>query len=130
VRAGVDLTGWDPENELFTADLFGKFLTYMSQQPYFPEYRNALPISGNGPAAGHIYAKPGGGMRTIQTEDGNLVTQHNSGLAGFIELPDGRFIVFALLLEIQSQGGGGGGNDETSGVLREIASVAYESLAQ
>jgi serine-type D-Ala-D-Ala carboxypeptidase/endopeptidase (penicillin-binding protein 4) len=127
-RAGVDLTGWDPENERFTADLFIKFLTFMSQQPYFPEYRNALPISGMGAAAGHIYAKPGGGTRTIQTEDGNLMTRHNSGLAGFIELPDGRFIVFAALLEIESQGRGG--TDQTRGVLGEIANVVYESLAQ
>jgi PBP4 family serine-type D-alanyl-D-alanine carboxypeptidase len=127
-RAGVDMTGWDPEGERFTADFFIKFLTYMSQQPYFPEYRSALPISGIGAAAGHIYAKPGGGMRTIQTEDGNLLTQHNSGLAGFIELPDGRFIVFAAFLEIQSEGGGGA--DQTMGVLREIASTVYQSLAQ
>jgi PBP4 family serine-type D-alanyl-D-alanine carboxypeptidase len=127
-RAGVDLTGWDPENERFTADLFIKFLTYMSQQSYFPEYRNALPISGMGAAAGHIYAKPGGGARTITTEDGNLVTQQNSGLAGFIELPDGRLIVFAAMLEIVSQGGGGA--DQTRGVLGEIASTVYDSLAQ
>jgi serine-type D-Ala-D-Ala carboxypeptidase/endopeptidase (penicillin-binding protein 4) len=127
-RAGVDLTGWDPENERFTADFFVKFLTHMLQQPYFPEYRNALPISGIDTAAGHIYAKPGGGMRTIQTEDGNLMTQHNSGLAGFIELPDGRFLVFAAFLESSSQGGGSA--DQTMGVLGEIASTVYDSLVQ
>jgi PBP4 family serine-type D-alanyl-D-alanine carboxypeptidase len=127
-RAGVDLTGWDQENERFTADLFTKFLTYMLQQPYFPEYRNVLPISGVGVAAGHIHAKSGGGMATIPTPDGNVIAQHNSGLAGFIELPDGRHLVFAAMLEIQSQGGGDSG--QTMGALPEIASIVYDSLVQ
>jgi serine-type D-Ala-D-Ala carboxypeptidase/endopeptidase (penicillin-binding protein 4) len=131
-RAGVDLSGWDQETGRYNADFFVKFLTYMLQQPYFPKYRNALPILGvdgqlDSPAAGHIYAKGGSGSMQMMTEAGNIVTRHNKALAGFIELPDGRHIVFAVLLEIESQGAGGA--DQLRGVTNEIASVVYESLA-
>ncbi|MBO0720351.1 MAG: D-alanyl-D-alanine carboxypeptidase/D-alanyl-D-alanine-endopeptidase [Blastocatellia bacterium] len=129
-RAGVDLNGWDPENGTFTPDFFTKFLTYMMQQPYFPIYRNDLPILGvdeplDSPAAGHIYAKGGGAMRT---DPATTMTQQIAALDGFIELPDGRFIVFATFLEINGQGQVD--SAKLTGVMGEIASVVYESLLQ
>jgi PBP4 family serine-type D-alanyl-D-alanine carboxypeptidase len=128
-RAGVDLNGWDPEHGTFTPDFFIKFLTYMMQQPYFPKYRNALPILGvdgglDSPAAGHIYAKGGSGMRAAP----GTTVQQNRALAGFIELPDGHFIVFATFLEVESQANEDPG--KLTGVMGEIASVVYESLVQ
>lgn len=53
----------------YSADAFIRFLTYMSHQPWFPQYLHALPIMGKDgsvakvqagtPAAGHVYAKTG-----------------------------------------------------------------------
>jgi serine-type D-Ala-D-Ala carboxypeptidase/endopeptidase (penicillin-binding protein 4) len=119
---------------LYTADFFIKFLTYISQQPYFPEYRTALPIMGkdgslanvqpNSPAAGHVYAKTGSGGSL-----GPGDTIHvDKALAGFIELPDGRFIVFAEFLAIDGQFSLEGIR-QFDQVMGEIASVVYDSLA-
>lgn len=129
-RAGVDLNGWDPENGTFTPDFFIKFLTYMIQQPYFPIYRNDLPILGvdeplDSPAAGHIYAKGGGAMTMNPV---SAMTQQIAALDGFIELPDGHFIVFATFLEINGQGQVD--SAKLTGVMGEIASTVYESLVQ
>jgi D-alanyl-D-alanine carboxypeptidase/D-alanyl-D-alanine-endopeptidase (penicillin-binding protein 4) len=134
-KAGlVPPSGGDVFAGEYSADFFVKFLTYMSQQSYFPEYRTALPIMGkdgelinfqpNSPAAGHVYAKVGDGIRGFP----GGVTRANTALAGFIELPDGRFIVFAEFLAIDGQFSLEGIGQFTQ-VLAEIASVVYESLA-
>jgi serine-type D-Ala-D-Ala carboxypeptidase/endopeptidase (penicillin-binding protein 4) len=132
-KAGLEPPHGGDFEGLYTADFFIKFLTYMSQQAYFPEYRNALPIMGidgslahvqpNSPAAGHVYAKTGSGINF------GAGTPHiDKALAGFIQLPDGRFIVFAEFLAIDGQISLEGIRqfDQTMG---EIASVVYESLA-
>jgi len=48
-------------------------------------------------------------------------------LAGFIELPDRRFIVFAVFLEFENQSGLKG-VEQLNEVMGEITSVVYESL--
>ena len=133
-KVGLEPPSGDVFEGLYTADFFIKFLTYMSQQSYFPEYLTALPIMGkdgglanvqpNSPAAGHVYAKTGSGG---SLGPGNT-THVNKALAGFIELPDGGFIVFVVFLAIDGQISLEGIRqfDQTMG---EIASVVYESLA-
>jgi serine-type D-Ala-D-Ala carboxypeptidase/endopeptidase (penicillin-binding protein 4) len=136
-RAGVDLTGWDPESDFenrYSADFFTQFLTHMLQQSYFPKYLNALPIMGvdgsladvqvNSPAAGHVYAKTG----TAASLGAGNAAHVNKALAGFIELPDGRFLVFAVFLEMENQRGLEG-VEQLNQVMGEIASVVYESVA-
>jgi serine-type D-Ala-D-Ala carboxypeptidase/endopeptidase (penicillin-binding protein 4) len=136
-KAGLDLTDWDPGDDFgrrYSADFFIKFLTYMSQQSYFPKYLNALPIMGvdgsladvqvNSPAAGHVYAKTGTGLSFSAGNAAHI----DKALAGFIKLPDGRFIVFAVFLEIEDQRGLEG-VEQIEQVMGEIASVVYESLA-
>src|SRR5262245_8052467 len=134
-KVGLEPPGGGVFEGLYTADFFIKFLTYMSQQSYFPEYRTALPIMGkdggladvqpNSPAAGHVYAKTGSAG---SFGPGN--TLHvDKALAGFIELPDGRFIVFVEFLAIDGQFSPEGIR-QLDQVTGEIASVVYESLAQ
>jgi D-alanyl-D-alanine carboxypeptidase/D-alanyl-D-alanine-endopeptidase (penicillin-binding protein 4) len=67
-EAGLEPPSGGVFEGLYTADFFIKFLTYMSQQAYFPEYRTALPIIGkdgdlanvqpNSAAAGHVTRRP------------------------------------------------------------------------
>src|SRR5262245_17124569 len=133
-RIGLEPPSGGVFEALYTADFFIRFLTYMSQQSYFPEYLTALPIMGvdgglanvqpNSPAAGHVYAKTGSGG-TLRP-DGTLHV--DKALAGFIELPDGRFIVFVEFLAIDGQFSF---EDirQFDQVMGEIASVVYESLA-
>jgi D-alanyl-D-alanine carboxypeptidase/D-alanyl-D-alanine-endopeptidase (penicillin-binding protein 4) len=132
-KAGLDSPGGVDFQGLYTANFFIKFLTYMSQQSYFPEYRNALPIMGvdgslaavqpNSPAAGHVYAKTG---TAFGVGAGN-VPHVDKALAGFIELPDGCFIVFAEFLAMDGQISLESVR-RLDQVMGEIASVAYESL--
>jgi len=128
--------------EKYSPDSFIKFLTYMSQQSYFPKYLGALPIMGkdgslaqvqvNSAAAGHVYAKTGTGlsMRLAAVNSGTTknAAQVFKALAGFIEPPDGQFVVFAVFLEFEDQRGFKA-VEQLNQVMGEIASVVYESLA-
>jgi serine-type D-Ala-D-Ala carboxypeptidase/endopeptidase (penicillin-binding protein 4) len=143
-KAGLIPAGGNSEGdfgEKYSAESFIKFLTYMSQQPYFPKYLAALPIMGkdgslahvqaNSPAVGHVYAKTGTGM-SMRLIAGNSGPAKNAmqvvkALAGFIELPDRRFIVFAVFLEFENQSGLKG-VEQLNEVMGEITSVVYESL--
>jgi D-alanyl-D-alanine carboxypeptidase/D-alanyl-D-alanine-endopeptidase (penicillin-binding protein 4) len=134
--------GLDPETrgiseDRFTPDFFVKFLAYMMQQPYFAKYREALPILGkdgslariqsNLPAAGHVYAKTGTGLFA---RDG-APTQIVKALAGYIELPGGRWMPFAAFVDFHAAGLTQGMmlTDQAGDALGEIASVAYETLS-
>jgi D-alanyl-D-alanine carboxypeptidase/D-alanyl-D-alanine-endopeptidase (penicillin-binding protein 4) len=143
-NAGLDQAGGNSAGDLggkYSPDSFIRFLTYMSQQPYFPKYLAALPIMGRdgslaqvqvkSPAAGHVYAKTGTGM-SMRPAAGNSGPAKNAmqvvkALAGFIELPDRRFMVFAVFLEFEDQRGFKG-VEQLNQVMGEIASVVYESL--
>ena len=144
-KAGMNPAGGNSEgdfSEKYSADSFITFLTYMSQQPYFPKYLAALPIMGkdgslaqvqtNSPSAGHVYAKTGTGM-SMRLAAGNSGLAKNAmqvvkALAGFMELPTRRFVVFAVFLEFENQSGLKG-IEQLNDVMGEITSVVYESLA-
>ncbi len=142
----------------YSADAFIRFLTYMSHQPWFPQYLHALPIMGKDgsvakvqagtPAAGHVYAKTGSALWMIEPSDRGEVTKVGpagglrstfkgkppqngvnlvKALAGYLELPDGRFIVFAEFLEMEGVRGFKG-FDPIDQAMGEIASAVYESL--
>ncbi|GIJ63878.1 D-alanyl-D-alanine carboxypeptidase/D-alanyl-D-alanine endopeptidase [Virgisporangium aurantiacum] len=93
----------------YTADTFTTFLTHMSRRPYFAGFREALPIMGrdgtlagnqpDSPAAGHVYAKTG--TAAMGNPSGGPVTLHKA-LAGFIELPNGRWLTFAQFMHTET----------------------------
>jgi serine-type D-Ala-D-Ala carboxypeptidase/endopeptidase (penicillin-binding protein 4) len=128
--------------EKYSPDFFIRFLTYMSQQPYFRKYLGALPIMGkdgslaqvqvNSPAAGHVYAKTGTGVSMRLA--GNAGPAKNAAqvfkaLVGFIELPNGPLTVFGVFLEFEDQRGFAG-VEQLNQVMGEITSVVYESLSK
>jgi len=145
-KAGLDAPAGNSGGdfgEKYSPDFFIKFLTYMSRQPYFPKYLDALPIMGkdgslaqvqaNSPAAGHVFAKTGTGM-SMRLAAGRSGPAKNAmevvkALAGFIELPDRHFIVFAVFLEFENQSGLKG-VEQLNEVMGEIVSVVYESLSK
>lgn len=135
-KAGLDPNGGNSGGDFegrYSADFFNGFLAYMSQQASFPKYLTALPIMGrdgslanvqvNSPAAGHVYAKTGTG---VSLGAGN-VAHVDKALAGFIELPNRHFLVFAVFLEFDDPRGLAGVR-QLDEVMGEIASVVYESL--
>ena len=154
VTRGVKL-GDDLGMDQYSADAFIVFLTYISQQAWFRPYLHALPVMGRDgtvakvqaglQAAGHIYAMTGTAlwMRSPSDDDGPIKARGAVGisqvapprgganiakaLAGYIELPDGHFIVFAEFLDLQGIRGfkGLGPIDQ---VMGEIATAVYDSL--
>jgi D-alanyl-D-alanine carboxypeptidase/D-alanyl-D-alanine-endopeptidase (penicillin-binding protein 4) len=89
----------------YTPDFFVRFLAYVAAQPYFATYRTALPIMGrdgslagvqvHSPAAGHVYAKTGTGLGGSPASP---ILQ--AGLAGFLQAPDGDWVVFAQFMDM------------------------------
>jgi serine-type D-Ala-D-Ala carboxypeptidase/endopeptidase (penicillin-binding protein 4) len=160
-KAGVSrahLGGGELGTDRYSADAFISFLTYMSQQPWFSQYRQALPILGKdgtvakvlagSPAAGHVYAKTGTALWMVSTSEkaeapkaggpaGRRLVMADSptngvnivkALAGYIELPDGRFVVFAEFLE-QNGLSTFRGFDPFDQVMGELVGLVYDSLA-
>jgi D-alanyl-D-alanine carboxypeptidase/D-alanyl-D-alanine-endopeptidase (penicillin-binding protein 4) len=111
-KADLDLSG-AVQNDgaggeaLFTPDFMVHFLLHLTKQPYFADFKKALPILGkdgtlyniqtDSPAAGHVFAKTGtmGGGNAL-TPDGGVI--EGKGLAGFIETKDGRHLAFAAYI--------------------------------
>lgn len=97
--------GLDPSPPGYTPAFFVKFLAYMARQPYFPLYRDALPIMGKdgdlatvevgSPAVGDVYAKTGTGLGG--TASSPLI---DKALAGYIRPPDGCWIAFAEFMDM------------------------------
>jgi D-alanyl-D-alanine carboxypeptidase/D-alanyl-D-alanine-endopeptidase (penicillin-binding protein 4) len=145
-KAGLDPAGGNSGGdfgEKYSPDFFIRFLTYMSQQPYFRKYLGALPIMGkdgslaqvqvNSPAAGHVFAKTGTGV-SMRLAAGNAGPAKNAAqvfkaLVGFIELPNGPLTVFAVFLEFEDQRGFAG-VEQLNQVIGGIVSVVYESLSK
>jgi D-alanyl-D-alanine carboxypeptidase/D-alanyl-D-alanine-endopeptidase (penicillin-binding protein 4) len=105
-RAGLDPNPPGSSEGRYTADYFVTFLAHLRKQPYFPEYRSALPILGRdgslanievgSPAAGHVFAKTGTGV--MKTDQASNATVHKA-LAGYLQLPSGRWLTFAQFME-------------------------------
>lgn len=106
-RAGLEREPDGASEYKYTPDFFVPFLSYVARQPYYPEFRQALPIMGrdgsltdvevDSPAAGHVFAKTGTAGR-IDPATGRAMGY--KGLAGYVRLPGGRQLVFAEFMEI------------------------------
>lgn len=85
----------------YTAEYYLQYLDHMVRQPFFPQYRDALPILGrdgtlsniqtDSPAAGRVHAKTGSGG------GGGTAL---AALAGYIRLRDERMVTFAVLSDM------------------------------
>ena len=110
-KAGLDLSGASQadgaggaESAFFTPDFMAHYLAFMSKQPDFQDFFNALPILGrdgtlwnievNSPAAGHVHAKTGTYAAYDALNKNLMVT--GKGLAGYMTTPDGRHLAIAL----------------------------------
>jgi D-alanyl-D-alanine carboxypeptidase/D-alanyl-D-alanine-endopeptidase (penicillin-binding protein 4) len=97
--------GLDPSPPGYTPAFFVIYLAYIARQPYFPLYRDALPIMGkdgdlasvqaDSPAAGHVYAKTGTGLGGTASHP-----VIDKALAGYIQSPDGGWIAFAEFMDM------------------------------
>ena len=141
-KAGLDLTGASQSdgaggNAFFTPDFITSYLSFMSRQPNFADFRRGLPIMGHdgtlykiqvdSPAAGHVFAKTG----TYDVYDAlnkNLMVT-GKGLAGYMDTAKGEHLVIALYVNMVSVT-----MDDPEAVqkiagqtLGEIAAVAYDT---
>lgn len=138
-RAGLEREPEGASENRYAPDFFVPFLSYVARQPYYPEFRQALPIMGRdgslagvqvgSPAAGHVFAKTGSGGRIDPTT--GQATGYK-GLAGYIGLTDGRRIAFAEFMEVPIPSPEA--SAEVLGLageaLGEIATAIYESHAR
>jgi D-alanyl-D-alanine carboxypeptidase/D-alanyl-D-alanine-endopeptidase (penicillin-binding protein 4) len=135
VAAGLEPDPVGAADGNFSADTFIKFLAHLTRRPYFARYRQALPIMGRdgtlarnqpaSPAAGHVYAKTGTGVMYSPT-GGAMV---NKALAGYIELPDGRWLTFAQFMRQETALDAAMGlADQAQEAMAEIATAVYETL--
>ncbi|RSM91860.1 D-alanyl-D-alanine carboxypeptidase/D-alanyl-D-alanine-endopeptidase [Kibdelosporangium aridum] len=127
--AGLDGDPAGSDQDLYTADTFIKFLAHIAKRPYFRSFRQTLPIMGrdgtlagnqpNSPAAGHVYAKTGTGY---------MNKTMNKALAGYIELPGGRWLTFAQFMRkgVASMAEGIALGDQAQEAMAEIATAVYE----
>lgn len=131
--------GLDPAAEE-TSETFTTFLDYLASKPYYPRYRNALPILGvdgdlatvqaGSAAAGHVYAKTGGG--TSSQPLGSNGNNSARALAGYLELPGGRRTDFGAFVSFDVADGAGHNSPEPAEALAALAAIAttvYEALS-
>ncbi len=143
-RAELDLTA-AVQNDgaggsaYFAPDFMVHFLLHLARQPFFADFKKALPILGkdgtlysiqpNSPAAGHVFAKTGtlGGANALAPE-GGLIS--GKGLAGFIDTKDGRHLAFAAYINFVPVATM---NEAATGMvgdaLGEIAAAAYDGFS-
>jgi len=144
-KAGLDLSG-AVQNDgaggaaLFAPDFMVQFLIHLTQQPFFSDFKKALPVLGkdgtlyniqtDSSAAGHVFAKTGtmGGGNAL-TPDGGVI--EGKGLAGFIETSDGRHLAFAAYinfvpLPVMEESA----TTMVGQAVGEIAAAAYDGFAR
>lgn len=140
---GLDLTAASQGdgaggNAFFTPDVVVQYLKHMAQEKDFDNFHRALPVLGrdgtlakietNSPAAGHVFAKTG----TYYVEDAlnqNLLVT-GKGLAGYMELPSGDHVAFAIYANNVPAADGETAQTLVGGALGEIASAAYSASAE
>src|SRR5690348_3058472 len=110
-KAGLDLSGASQadgaggaESAFFTPDFMVHYLAFLSKQPDFQDFYDALPVLGrdgtlwnievNSPAAGHVHAKTGTYAAYDALNKDLMLT--GKGLAGYMTTPDGRHLAIAL----------------------------------
>jgi D-alanyl-D-alanine carboxypeptidase/D-alanyl-D-alanine-endopeptidase (penicillin-binding protein 4) len=143
-RADLDLTA-AVQNDgaggaaYFAPDFVVRFLLHLTKQPFFADFKKALPvmgrdgtlveIQGNSPAAGHVFAKTGtlGGANAL-APGGGLIS--GKGLAGFIDTKDGRHLAFSAYINFVPVAAM---NEAATGMvgdaLGEIAAAAYDGFS-
>ncbi len=143
-RADLDLTA-AVQNDgaggsaYFAPDFMVHFLLHLARQPFFADFKKALPVLGrdgtlyniqpDSPAAGHVFAKTGtlGGANALAPE-GGLIS--GKGLAGFIDTKDGRHLAFAAYINFVPVAAM---NEAATGMvgdaLGEIAAAAYNGFS-
>jgi PBP4 family serine-type D-alanyl-D-alanine carboxypeptidase len=137
-KAGLDLSSASQSDgaggaALYTPAFMVRYLAYLSKQPFFPGFFNALPVLGTDgtlwdiqtgtPAAGHVMAKTGT-FSEANALDRNLVVT-GKGLAGFVKTRTGKTLAIAVYANFVP------GNSESiahavGDALGEIAGAAYE----
>jgi D-alanyl-D-alanine carboxypeptidase/D-alanyl-D-alanine-endopeptidase (penicillin-binding protein 4) len=141
-RALFRAAGLDPDpagaaDGNYTADTFIRFLAHLRRRPYFAPFREALPIMGRdgtlagnqpaSPAAGDVYAKTGTGL--VNNPAGGAMV--HKALAGYIQLPDRRWLTFAQFMAQQSSPAAAIGlADQAQEAMAEIATAAHETLGR
>ncbi|CAM3719709.1 D-alanyl-D-alanine carboxypeptidase/D-alanyl-D-alanine-endopeptidase [Kibdelosporangium persicum] len=132
-KAGLDPDPAGSAEGRYTVETFIKFLAYVAKRPYIDRFRSALPIMGrdgtlagnqpDSPAAGHVYAKTGTGL---------MGPTLNKALAGYIELPGGRWLAFAqfMRLELASAADGRALDGQAQEAMAEICTAVYEEHAR
>jgi serine-type D-Ala-D-Ala carboxypeptidase/endopeptidase (penicillin-binding protein 4) len=141
-RALFRAAGLDPDpagaaDGNYTADTFIRFLAHLRRRPYFAPFREALPIMGRdgtlagnqpaSPAAGHVYAKTGTGL--VNNPTGGAMV--HKALAGYIQLPDRRWLTFAQFMAQQASPAAARTlADQAQEAMAEIATAAYETLGR
>lgn len=134
--AGLDPDPAGAAEGNYSADTFIKFLAHLTRRPYFAHYRQALPIMGRdgtlagnqpaSPAAGHVYAKTGTGV--VYTPTGGAMV--HKALAGYIELPDRRWLTFAQFMKQEAAFDAAMGlASQAQEAMAEITTAVYETLA-
>jgi D-alanyl-D-alanine carboxypeptidase/D-alanyl-D-alanine-endopeptidase (penicillin-binding protein 4) len=136
-RAGLDPTPPGSDRDLYTPDFFVRFLAHMARQPHFRRYRQMLPILGRdgslrntlpeSPASGHVFAKTGTSMSVGGPHAGDV----RKALAGYVDLPGGRGLVFSAFVEATTTSPAEVESlSEQAGLaLGEIAAAAYTTHA-
>ncbi len=143
-RADLDLTAAVQNdgaggNAYFAPDFIVHFLLHLTRQPFFADFKKALPVLGkdgtlyniqpNSPAAGHVFAKTGtlSGANALAAA-GGLIS--GKGLAGFIDTKDGRHLAFAAYINFVPVATM---NESATGMvgdaLGEIAAAAYDGFS-
>jgi D-alanyl-D-alanine carboxypeptidase/D-alanyl-D-alanine-endopeptidase (penicillin-binding protein 4) len=134
-QAGLDPNPPGEADGRYTPDFFVKFLSHIRQQPYFPQYRSALPIMGkdgslagvqvNSPAAGHVHAKTGTGFTMTPSP------AVHKALAGYVTPRDGRPVVFAQFMTMPATPDNAMGVAEKAGeAMGEIATAVYQAVSR
>ncbi|MGH2516446.1 MAG: D-alanyl-D-alanine carboxypeptidase, partial [Ktedonobacterales bacterium] len=120
--------------DFFTPDFMARYLAAISHQKTFPKLLAALPVLGrdgtladiqkNSPAAGRVFAKTGTFDAYDMLNRNDMVT--GKGLAGFMTMPDGRRLAFAIYVNEVAVPYQPGSIDNVVGqALGEIAAAAY-----
>jgi PBP4 family serine-type D-alanyl-D-alanine carboxypeptidase len=141
-RAGLDLSSAAQSdgaggNAFFTADFMVHYLTFMTQQKDFADFRRGLPLLGqdgtlfkiqvNSPAAGHVQAKTGTYVVYDALNKRLMIT--GKGLAGYVQTKSGQNLVFAAYVNmVEVSPDDPDAVSKTAGeALGEIAAAAYDS---
>jgi PBP4 family serine-type D-alanyl-D-alanine carboxypeptidase len=140
-KAGLDLSGASQSDgaggaAYFTPDFMVSYLTWMTKQPYFKVFYDALPILGkdgtlvdiqtDSAAAGHVHAKTGTFSDANRLGRNLIVT--GKGLAGYMETSKGEHLVFCLYVNRTFVPRGGESPAKRVGqMLGEMAAAAYDA---